>query len=279
MEMTMRSFRFARHHASRRGPLRSLTHAAAGLALAALAMSALANEPWQRLDAAQSLLGDSEPQTQGLTLDLPHVSEDGSSVPLTVSFAGELDEGDYIERIDLFANANPSPSIATFHLTPLGGKTEVSTRIRLNETQQVIAIATSQQGERFATAREVRVTVSGCLMRNGGEMPDPLSNPRVSIPSGLAAGEPGEVRTLINHPMETGLREDDDGNVVPRHIVERFSVSLNGDTVFEAELHQSVSANPYLRFFLAPQESGEVEFTWQDDSGETARHVAELDVT
>lgn len=254
-----------------------MVYAAAGLAT--LALPVQASEPWQRLEAAQRLLGDSEPQTQGLALDLPHVSEDGSAVPLTVSFDGQLAENDFIERVDLFANANPSPQVATFHFTELTAKPEISTRVRLNETQNVIAIATSHQGKRFVASREVRITVSGCLLRSGGEMPPPLSNPRVSLPAALSAGEPAEVRTLINHPMETGLRESDDGQPIPRHIVERFSVSLNGDVAFEAELHQSVSANPYLRFFLTPQESGEAEFTWQDDTGETARHAAELDVS
>ncbi|MCC5884514.1 MAG: thiosulfate oxidation carrier complex protein SoxZ [Halomonas sp.] len=267
-----------RHSVARR--LRGgMVAAVAGLGLATLALPALANEPWQRLEAAKSVLGESEPRTQGLSLELPHVSEDGSAVPLTVSFSGELAEGDYIERIDLFANANPSPEIATFRLSELSGKPEISTRVRLNETQEVIAIATSQQGERFATSREVRITVSGCLVRAGGETANILTNARVSVPSGLSAGEPAEVRTLINHPMETGLREGDDGEILPRHIIERFLVSMNGDVVFEAELHQSISANPYLRFFLAPQESGEAEFTWQDDSGETARHVTELDLS
>ena len=53
----------------------------------------------------------------------------------------------------------------------------------------------------------------------------------------------------------------------------------DGETAFEAELHQSVSANPYLRFYLTHQVSGEAEFSWQDDNGNTARHAAELDVS
>ena len=260
--------------------LRGITFAAVGLGIFAVVAPSLANsEPWQRLDATQQLLGDATPRTQGLELDLPHVSEDGSAVPLTVRFTDELGEGDYIERIDLFANGNPYPEIATFHLTPLSGKTEISTRVRLNETQQVIAVATSQQGEQFVTAREVRITVSGCLVRSGGTAPEALSNPRVNLPTGMSPGEPAEVRTLINHPMETGLREDANGDLMPRHIIERFHVSLDGETAFEAELHQSISANPYLRFYLAPKASGEAEFSWQDDSGNTARHAAELDVS
>ncbi|MCE9682563.1 thiosulfate oxidation carrier complex protein SoxZ [Halomonas alkalisoli] len=272
----MHAARPAHHDAARRRLLRGMAAAVAAIGLAGLATPALAEGPWQRLDAARSVLGDAEPATQGLVLDLPHVSEDGASVALTVGFDGELADDDYITRIDLFATANPSPEIATFHLTPLSGKPEISTRVRLNETQQVIAIATSHQGERFATAREVRITVSGCLMRNGGDQPEPLSNPRVSVPSRFTAGQPEAVRTLINHPMETGLREGADGEIVPRHIIERFTVSLNGATAFEAELHQSISASPYLLFYLSPEEDGEALFEWQDDTGASATHEASI---
>ena len=273
-------FAFAQVNRSCRRLLRGMIFVAIGLGIFAVAAPSLAsNEPWQRLDATRQLLGDATPRTQGLELDLPHVSEDGSAVPLTVRFTAELGEGDYIERIDLFANGNPYPEIATFHLTPLSGKAEISTRVRLNETQQVIAVATSQQGEHFVTAREVRITVSGCLVRSGGTTPEALSNPRVNLPTEMNPGEPAEVRTLINHPMETGLREGDNSELLPRHIIERFHVSLGGETAFEAELHQSVSANPYLRFYLAPQTSGEAQFSWQDDNGNTARHAAELNVS
>lgn len=253
--------------AARRLPLK-LAIAALGFGLIGPALAG----PWQQLDAAQQLLAGEEPHTKGLVLELPHVSEDGSAVPLTVSFDGQLAEGDRIERIDLFATANPYPEIATFLLTPLSGKPEVSTRVRLNETQQVIAIATSQAGERFATAREVRVTVSGCLLRSGDDAPEPLANPRVSVGS----GQPAEVRTLISHPMETGLREAENGETLPRHIIERFTVSLDGDIAFEAELHQAVSANPYLRFYLTPESDAEALFEWHDDSGNSARHSADL---
>ena len=237
-----------------------------------------ASDAWQRLDAAQQVIGDATPESSGLTLDLPHVSEDGSAVALTVGVETSLDDGDYVESIHLFAAGNPNPEVAVFHLTPLAGKPEISTRVRLNETQQVIAVARSAEGKVWATSREVRITVSGCLMR-GDDVPEALSNPRVSVPSSFSAGQPGEIRTLITHPMETGLREGDDGEPLPRHIIERFTVSVDGDTAFEAELHQSVSANPYLRFHLAPESSGEAVFEWHDDTGESARETSELNVS
>ncbi|MCG6658210.1 thiosulfate oxidation carrier complex protein SoxZ [Halomonas campisalis] len=274
----MRSTPASPPDALRRRLLRGLATAILGVGLLGLSLPALADGPWQRLDAARSVLGDTPPHTEGLVLDLPLVSEDGSAVALTVGFEGRLAEGDYIERIDLFASDNPSPEIASFHLTPMSGKPEISTRVRLNETQRVIAIATSRQGEQFATAREVRVTVSGCLMRGDDAPPEPLSNARVSVPSRFTAGQPEEVRTLINHPMETGLREGANGETLPRHIVERFRVSLNGETAFEAELHQSISANPYLRFHLSPEAGGEAVFEWRDDRGESARHEASFEL-
>ncbi|PWV74141.1 thiosulfate oxidation carrier complex protein SoxZ [Halomonas sp. A11-A] len=249
-----------------------------GAGLMLLSPMALADGPWQRLEAASELLGGTTPATEGLVLDLPLVSEDGSAVPLTISFDGSLADDDYLTEIHLFATGNPSPEIASFSLSPAAGLPEISTRVRLNETQQVIAIARTQQGETFATAREVRITVSGCLMRGDDQGPEPLTNPRVSLPERFTAGVPGEVRTLISHPMETGLREGSDGETLPRHIIERFTVTLDGETVFAADLHQSISANPYLRFYLAPQEDAELVIEWQDDSGESARYEARLSV-
>lgn len=240
--------------------------------------SVLASDAWQRLEEAQQVIGDAAPQSDGLTLELPFVSEDGSAVALTVAVEAPLDDGDYIESIHLFATGNPNPEIAVFHLTPLSGTPEISTRVRLNESQDVVAVARSAEGQVWATSREVRVTVSGCLVR-GDDLPVALGNPRVNLPGSFSAGEPGEVRTLISHPMETGLREGADGEILPRHIIERFTVSLDGETAFSAELHQSVSANPYLRFYLAPESDGEALFEWIDDSGESASETSDITVS
>lgn len=262
-------------------PLSAITRRRLIISIGLLAMSplVLADGPWLRLEAASKILGDTQPDTTGLHLDLPHVSEDGSAVPLSLSFDGTLGEDDYLTDIHIFAAGNPNPEVAVFHLTPLGGLPEISTRVRLNETQEVIAVARSHQGTTFVTSREVRITVSGCLMRGNDDQPDALSNPRVSAPSHLAPGEAGEVRTLINHPMETGLREGPDGDMLPRHIIEHFRVTLAGETAFEAQLNQSISANPYLRFHLTPTQGGELVIEWQDDSGESASHRTEIDVS
>ena len=61
-------------------------------------------------------------------------------------------------------------------------------------------------------------------------------------------GRPIEVKTLVSHVMESGQRKDSAGNVIPRKIINKFTVDLNGKTVFSADIEPAVSANPYMQF-------------------------------
>jgi sulfur-oxidizing protein SoxZ len=91
--------------------------------------------------------------------------------------------------------------------------------------------------------------------------------PRVIVPSAARKGEYFPVKTLIKHQMETGLRHDDQGKVIPRKIINRFICRYNEAVVFSADLHEAVSANPFLEFSLCASESGRLEFIWQEDGG------------
>lgn len=91
--------------------------------------------------------------------------------------------------------------------------------------------------------------------------------PRVLVPSSVMKGELFQVKALITHQMETGLRRDADGNVIPRKIIHKFVCRYGGIDVFVADLHEAVAANPYLEFYLRATESGRLEFVWQEDGG------------
>lgn len=91
--------------------------------------------------------------------------------------------------------------------------------------------------------------------------------PRVRVPKNAKQGEVVEIKTLISHEMETGLRKDKEGNKIPRKIINRFEASLDGDVVFAADWHPAISANPYMAFFLKAEKSGELAFKWVDDDG------------
>lgn len=263
--------------ASSRLTRRSILALTAGL-MTAFALPAQAASAWQQVESVQAALAGAEPLEQGVLLDLPLVSENGASVPLTVRVDYPLSEGERIESIELFAPANPDPQIATFHFTALSGTPEVATRVRLNETQTVVALARLSSGQVLVGEREVRVTTSGCLMVDDTYAAENIFQTRLRAPQSLAAGEAGEVLSIINHPMETGLRQDSSGNTLPKRIIERLEATLDGETVFVADLNRSVSANPFVRFHVAPQASGTLDLRWIEDTGERAEAQASISV-
>ena len=92
--------------------------------------------------------------------------------------------------------------------------------------------------------------------------------PRVKVPKKAAAGDSVTIKTLISHKMESGQRKDDDGNVIPRSIINRFTADFNGQNVIDVTLEPAISTNPYFQFEAVVPESGEFVFTWYDDDGD-----------
>ena len=91
--------------------------------------------------------------------------------------------------------------------------------------------------------------------------------PRVQAPSIATKGEVFQVKALISHQMETGLRHDSEGKIIPRKIINKFVCRYNNVVVFSVDLHEAVAANPYIEFYLRATESGPLEFVWQEDGG------------
>src|SRR5471032_3087422 len=82
-------------------------------------------------------------------------------------------------------------------------------------------------------------------------------------------GEITEVKVLMSHPMETGLRKDPSGNVVPAHYISEVTATSGGKTVLECRFSQSVSQNPYLAFKLkGGAKGGKVQVSWVDNKGD-----------
>ncbi len=97
-----------------------------------------------------------------VTLKLPEIAENGATVPLTVVVDSPMTDDNYVKNIIIAAEKNPNPEVVVFHLTPASGKAEVTTRIRLGSTQDVVATALMSDGSVYAGKRNVKVTVGGC---------------------------------------------------------------------------------------------------------------------
>jgi sulfur-oxidizing protein SoxZ len=95
----------------------------------------------------------------------------------------------------------------------------------------------------------------------------------VNVPPKARRGQIIEIKTLISHVMETGYRHTETGEPIPRDIITGFTCTYNGAEIFRADLHQAISANPFITFFTVATESGTLEFRWSGDNGleETAQ--------
>ncbi len=97
-----------------------------------------------------------------ISMDLPQIAENGNTVPLEVSVESPMTEADHVTAVHIVADGNPRPGVASFHFTPLSGRAQASTRMRLAKTQNVIAIAEMSDGKAYMTKAEVKVTIGGC---------------------------------------------------------------------------------------------------------------------
>jgi sulfur-oxidizing protein SoxZ len=81
-----------------------------------------------------------------------------------------------------------------------------------------------------------------------------------------------QVKAIITHPMETGLRKDKKtGEPIPAHFIQEVVVEHNGTNVLTAYWGGSVSKNPYLKFFFKGGAKGDkIKLSWKDNQGETA---------
>lgn len=214
-----------------------------------------------------NLLAQSVPQTSGLKLDLPSVAEDGSAVPLGIQFTGQLAPEDKLVSLHVFATANPKPELISFQFLSKQALPDFNTRIRLNESQTVIAVALSEQGHSWISSQTVRVTISGCFVRENQQITEiQMQNPRIALPKRIQANQPIELRTLITHPMETGLRSAPDGSLIPQNLVQNLQLSIDSQPALKVQFHNGTAANPYVRFLI--QNSGsDLAFRWQDQQG------------
>jgi sulfur-oxidizing protein SoxY len=100
------------------------------------------------------LTGGAEQQQGGVDITLPEATDQARHVPMRIAVDSPMTEDDYVKVIHVVAERNPTPAIASFHLSPANGRAEISTRIRLLQTQVVVAAAEMSDGSvRIGKAR------------------------------------------------------------------------------------------------------------------------------
>ncbi|MGY3491666.1 MULTISPECIES: SoxY-related AACIE arm protein [unclassified Bradyrhizobium] len=112
--------------------------------------------------AIRNVVGEADVHTGKVKLDIPPLVENGNTVPMTVSVTSPMTADEYVKSIHVFDEKNPQPNIGNFHLGPRAGRAQVSTRIRLADSQKVIAIARLSDDTFWSATADVVVTLAAC---------------------------------------------------------------------------------------------------------------------
>lgn len=113
--------------------------------------------------AIKEVTGDASVREGRVILDLPPLIENGNTMPLTVSVESPMTASDYIKAIHVFNEKNPQPHVFDATLGPRNGRAVIGTRIKLGDSQKIVAIAETSKGEFWSASADVIVTLAACL--------------------------------------------------------------------------------------------------------------------
>ncbi|HTF76111.1 MAG TPA: SoxY-related AACIE arm protein [Bradyrhizobium sp.] len=112
--------------------------------------------------AIRNVVGEAPVRIGKVKLDVPPLVENGNTVPMTVSVQNPMTANDYVKSIHVFNEKNPQPNVGNFYLGPHAGRAQISTRIRLADSQKIVAIARLSDDSFWSTSVDVVVTLAAC---------------------------------------------------------------------------------------------------------------------
>jgi sulfur-oxidizing protein SoxY len=239
-------------------------------AVATLTGAALAADPapdpdkseiWQKV--RKSYFGDRpivNDNGKVVALKAPPRAEDAAVVPVEIKTGIDQTPDQYIKKLYLFIDKNPSPIAAIFTLTPESGRADIDTRVRIEEYTYMRAVAEMNDGKLYMATHYIKAA-GGCSAP-GGTLPDYASfKPRIKfkLDDKIEANKPTIAQLMINHPNASPLVKDQVTHLYQQaYYVRTVNVSYGGKLILSADIDFSISENPNFRFYFVPKGEGEL---------------------
>ncbi len=195
-------------------------------------------------------------------LEAPVRAEDAAIVPITIKDLLPADGKRRIDKLWLVIDNNPVPMSATFDFSPLAGRADIATRVRVDAYTTMRAIARNNDGKLYMASRFVKA--SGGCSAPASKDPDAaqanLGEMRLKTREQTASlGEIQDVQLMLRHPNHTGLQMNQLTRLyVPAHFVRKISIDYAGEPVLNVDTTFSLSEDPSLRFSFKPRAPGEL---------------------
>jgi sulfur-oxidizing protein SoxY len=140
-----------------------LTGGAAVLgAVPVVAASSAKATPAMMAAAMRDVTGAAVVRSGKVKLEVPPLVENGNTVPMTVSVTSPMTAEDHVQSIHVFVEKNPQPNAGNFVLGPRAGRAQISTRIRLADSQKIVAVAKMSDGSFWSAGVDIVVTLAAC---------------------------------------------------------------------------------------------------------------------
>lgn len=214
-----------------------------------------------------------------MKLEGPKRAESGAQVPITLTVDKPLSDSDAIKKVYLFVDANPIPLTATYHFTPLNGKAQISTRIRMEQDSFLHAVGETADGKLFVTEVAIRAAggCGGAVDGDDAAIRAASGKIKMSVDNPVRKSEANAATFLIKHPMFTGLQRDlASGGYKPAFYINKVLFSYNDQTVMQVDFGVGVAEDPYLKFFFVPDAAGVLKVTADDNEGKTFSHQVDV---
>lgn len=118
--------------------------------------------PAEATQAIKKILGNAQPRMGRVNLEISPLVENGNLVPMSVSVDSPMTATDFVKAIHVIAEGNPLPNIVSFYFGARAGRAQVATRIRLQTSQRLWAVAEMSDGSFWQGSAEVLVTLAAC---------------------------------------------------------------------------------------------------------------------
>lgn len=191
-------------------------------------------------------------------------ADDAAVVPVMVRTYVRQEPERYIRHIYLIVDENPSPFGVKFTLTPESGVADVETRVRMENSSPIRAIAEMNDGSLWMDSAMVYGSGGCSAPVSGGEVDASLGTLRLSADANFGKpGEPVQAQLMIKHPQITGMSTN---IVLEPHFVRQVNVFYADKLVMSADVDFTISENPVFRFYFVPDKNGELRAEVVDSS-------------
>ena len=193
---------------------------------------------------------------KSVQLSISARADDAAIVPIVIRTTGPQTAERYIKKLWLVIDNNPSPIGVVFHLTPNSGRADIETRVRVENSTFVRAVAETNDGSLFMDVKPISAA-GGCSAPGGVDDSAMASMGRMKIrlDDEIELNKPTLAKLMVSHPNFSGLSRQDTRVQYVKHL----TISYAGREIMSADIDFTISKNPTFNFFFLPTETGELK--------------------